>query len=138
MADGSHLSVRLLKKGDKITTPDGPASILCVLKYSKPGTTKLCTFPDGLNITPRHPIMNEEGLWVYPSDLVSPRTIECSEVYNLILDKTHIAVINGIKLITIGHNYKTGILAHEYLGSKKIVEDLEQLKGWEKGVISFG
>jgi hypothetical protein len=117
MTDGNTKKVRNLKKGEQIATQKGPATILCVLKYAKPqGIGRVCKFKNGLKITPHHPILYN-GIWVYPADIVTPEIIECSEVYNLIVDHTHIAEINGIQLILMGHSYKSGILAHDYLGS---------------------
>jgi len=72
MADGTQKLVRNLKKGDEIKTPEGTATIQCVLKYAKPGEAKVCVFENGLKITPHHPIMNNLGQWVYPADIVSP------------------------------------------------------------------
>jgi len=66
------------------------------LKYTKPGQAKVCVFENGLKITPHHPILNGAGQWVYPADVVSPEIIKCSEVYNLIVNHTHIAEINGV------------------------------------------
>lgn len=64
------------------------------------------------------------GKWIYPSDLSEPKMLPCESVYNLVVDKNHIAIVNNTPAILLGHNYTTGILKHEYLGSSKIVDDL--------------
>ena len=45
--------------------------------------------------------------------------------------------MNNTPGILFGHNYTTGILKHKYLGSNKIVEDLERMPGWNNGLIEF-
>ena len=62
---------------------------------------------------------------------------DCEAVYNLIVDNNHVAIVNDIPAILLGHNYTTGILKHEYLGSNKIIEDLEAMPGWNNGLIEF-
>ena len=38
----------------------------------------------------------------------------------------HIAIINNIPVICLGHNYENNILQHFYLGTKKVVNDLKK------------
>lgn len=59
--------------------------------------------------------------------------MKCAAVYNLIVESNHIAMINEMPVILMGHNYTEGILKNEYLGSNKIVKDLSKLKGWNSG-----
>lgn len=125
MSDNSTLEVQKIKKGDLIATPSGFAKILCVIKTQKNnGLASLCTLPSGLKITHHHPIFHN-GEWVYPSSLVKPRQVACEYIYNLVVDKEHIVIINDTQLITLGHNYKQGVLEDPYLGSKKVVDDLK-------------
>ena len=48
------------------------------------------------------------------------RNIPCDAVYNVVLSNGHTLNVNGYWAITLGHEYKLGILAHNYFGSKKI------------------
>ena len=129
MADGSTKLVKNLRKNDEIRTQDGKASkLICVIKFkTQRGLAKLCNI-GGLSITPRHPI-EVEGTWVYPSSISAPQETKCPAVYNLIVESNHIAIINEVPVILMGHNYTDGILKHEYLGSHNIVKDLKVLKG---------
>lgn len=63
--------------------------------------------------------------------------MECDTVYNLVIDQNHIALINDVPCILLGHNYTEGILEDEYLGSNKVVDDLKQMPGWSEGEITF-
>lgn len=46
-------------------------------------------------------------------------------------------MINEVPLILMGHNYKEGILEHDYYGSEKVIHDLEKVEGWTQGYITF-
>jgi len=61
----------------------------------------------------------------------------CDAVYNMVVDQDHIAIVNEVPVILLGHNYTTGILKDEYLGSNKIIEDLKQMPGWSEGLIKL-
>jgi hypothetical protein len=67
--------------------------------------------------------------------MCSPKIEECEAVYNLIVDRVHIVILNGTPLILMGHSYEEGILKHDYLGSKEIISDLKKMPGWENGLI---
>jgi len=96
----------------------------------------MCTFESGLTITSGHPIVHN-GEWKYPRDIVSPSTIPCPFIYNLVISSNHIVTINGTELILLGHSYTEGILKNDYLGSRKIREDLEKMPGWQNGLIEL-
>jgi hypothetical protein len=80
------------------------------------GKTELCYLPGGLKITPWHPVKSE-GTWKFPSEIAAPVMSQCEAVYTLVLDKDHIAEINGIQVIQLGHGYTEGVLKHEYFGT---------------------
>lgn len=96
----------------------------------------MCTFENGLTITPGHPVVHE-GEWKYPRDIVVPSTIACPFIYNLVISSDHIVTINGVELILLGHSYTDGILKNDYLGSRKIRDDLERMPGWQAGLIEL-
>jgi len=35
----------------------------------------------------------------------------------------------------MGHNITEGILKDEYLGTSKIIKDMQQMKGWKTGYV---
>ena len=59
----------------------------------------------------------------------------CESVFSLVLDSYHVAFINNIPCICLGHNFTQGILEHEYYGTNKIIKDMKQMEGWESGHI---
>jgi len=70
------------------------------------------------------------GKWVYPREVVKSQEQRCDAVYNLVVDRDHIVIVNKVPLILFGHNYKEGILKHEYYGSQKVIDDLSKQSGW--------
>ena len=97
----------------------------------------MCLIGDtGLKITPGHPIFYE-GAWIYPRDKFRRSMQPCSSIYNLVVDRSHIAIVNGVQAILLGHNYTEGILKHDYLGSQRVIEDLKKLPGFQDGLIKL-
>ena len=96
----------------------------------------MCHLPGGLIITPGHPIKNQ-GDWIYPKELVEKKSVSCSSYYNLIVNRSHIATINDIDVILLGHNYSEGILKHEYLGSSRVISDLMKVSGFQSGYVEL-
>ena len=97
----------------------------------------LITLKNNLKITPYHPVMTH-GCWMYPVSISQfPNMVKCDAVYTILLDSGHTFNLNGHWVIGIGHNYKLGILAHDYFGSNLIIQDLQKLDGWESGFITI-
>lgn len=137
MADGSSRQVRCLAKGDKIATPHGSAEVRCVVKRrTLEGKVDLCQLQGGLQITPGHPV-KVNGAWSYPRDLAERKTAACDAIFNLVVDTEHIAIINGVETILLGHSYSQGILHHEYYGSQKVIDDLRRLPGFDAGFVEI-
>ena len=61
----------------------------------------------------------------------------CTSIFNLVVDRSHIAIIGGVQAILLGHSYTEGILKHEYLGSQRVVEDLKKLPGFKSGHVKL-
>ena len=85
-----------------------------------------------LFITKKHPIL-WKGEWIFPKQIKTQRSVAADAVFNLITEDVHIAIINGVPAICMGHSYQEGILKHEYLGSQQIRDDLAEMPGWNEG-----
>ena len=69
MGDKQFKRVDAVKKGDIVSTPKGPARIVCVFKtVTRNGYMRLCHLENGLIITPWHP-MKYKGIWTFPEDI---------------------------------------------------------------------
>ena len=145
LSDGSKKLVKDLVKGDQVMTLKDPyslnhglssANVVCILKTITTGNIKLVTTPNGLKITPWHPIISH-GIWCHPCNVAETKTEACNEIYTILLDKYHTFNLNGSWVIGIGHNYKIGILGHEYFGTDDIVNDLKSMSSWDSGIVTI-
>ena len=145
LSDNTQKFVKDLKKGDTVISlvdPYNPnkgtttAKVICILKTITNGKSNLVTTPNGLKITPWHPIISH-GLWSYPSNLYNTKVENCNEVYTILLDSYHTFYLNGNWVIGLGHNYMLGILYHEYFGTNKIISDLIKHPEWETGIVTI-
>lgn len=140
MADGSLKRVDQLCKDDLVFSPDAttPARIVCVIKTLCPtGTTDLVELSPSLLITPYHPV-RRTGVWHFPCDLGDVKQLPCDAVYSFVLSDHHVMIIGGEECVSLGHTFtSSSVIAHPYFGSKRIVEDLQQLPGWHEGLVQF-
>jgi len=131
MANGEQKRIDQLVGGDRIATPQGPTKVTCVVTLPTGGSIRLVNL-DGCLITPWHPVY-QEGRWVFPHDLGDEEEHKVDAVYNLVLDEHHIAVVNGQKAVTLGHNFQGPVVSHPYFGSDEVIKDLMKLNGWQTG-----
>ena len=145
LANGDKKLVKDLVKGDRVMTLKDPyglkhglssANVVCILKTITTGNVKLVTTPKGLKITPWHPII-AHGIWTYPSNIFESNIESCNEIYTIMLDNYHTFNLNGSWVIGIGHNYKLGILNHEYFGTNDIITDLMNMPSWDTGIVTI-
>ncbi|KAL2911096.1 hypothetical protein HK105_203770 [Polyrhizophydium stewartii] len=149
MADGSVRAVRDLAAGDRVATSlDGStpaAAVVCVvLSPSDAGRTHLVALDGGLRVTPFHPVRAaSDGAgaseWVFPRDLGDVREAACDAVFNFVLDHTHTMVIGGRECVTLGHGRTdNAVVAHDYFGTRRVVDDLAGMRGWARGLVVVG
>ena len=155
LADNTKIPLKTLNKGDKIaafdwaTEKSTTATIICVLETRiRAGSLLMSKFnsydeqsPNSniLKITPYHPVYCF-GEWHFPSDLTKLFTteiVECYSIISLVLDNSHVAYINDIPCITLAHGYMNGILRHPYFGTHDVLQDLQNMDGWDNGHITI-
>lgn len=89
----------------------------------------------GVKLTPWDPVRLDRE-WKFPTNVKKAQAEYCDVVYNLILDRNHIVVINGLEAVTLGYEFKDNeVIEHEYFGSQKVINDMKTFKGWDKGKI---
>lgn len=127
--------VKDLRKGDIVVDMNGnTGAIVCVIKSKvEHGIISLANI-NGMLITPPHPI-HFNGEWVHAGDVGIITDEVCDYVYNFVLDTNHKMAINGVDVITIGHGYTDGILAHDIYRTSLFVDLLKRYNDWEKGII---
>ena len=79
-----------------------------------------------------------DGKWHFPSDIgVTEKNEECDAVYSFLLDSVHSMLIGGIECCTLGHGMSEEVVAHPYLGTERVIDDLMNMRGFEQGIIEF-
>lgn len=96
---------------------------------------EMVKFDDGLIITNYHPVLIENQ-WKFPIDLKPAEKIYVSKYYNFVLEEGHSLLVNGVHCISLGHGIKEDVAEHEYLGTEKVINDLERLDGWDEGEVN--
>jgi len=77
---------------------------------------------------------------VFPADLEACVDVGCAAVYSLLLDPAAHGVVEvgGIPCVTLGHQFTdNAVVAHDYYGSSKVVEDLQRMPGFSSGLLWF-
>lgn len=141
MAVGADKQCRDIVRGDVVMGPKGPAIVECVIKtHCVDGKEDLVIFPNGLRVTPYHPIIDAAtNKWRFPIDLHPlQRSLPCDAVYNFVLRSGHTMVIQGVECVTLGHGI-TGdeVVSHTYFGTSRVVDDLRAMRGWHAGLVEL-
>jgi hypothetical protein len=142
MSDGRVKPVGQLCKGDVVSCGDSRvASVRCVV-WSL-GRFQMVNM-DGFSLTSTHPVRNpdsERREWVHPAQIASNRS-EHNRVVNLLLDSHHEIVgacghDQSTRLVccTLAHGFDDAVVEHRYLGTDAVVRDLEQIAGFQTGIV---
>jgi len=140
-----------VKKDDLVRVVDDNgnfthARVLCVVKIERRISGELVEFQKcGLKITPRHPI-KIGGLWRLPKDFLGDSVTNflsatnCKStskfVYNFVLDRCHILLVNGIECVTFGHGIQDPVTWHPFYASRDVVHCVSSLPGFSDGIVS--
>ena len=134
MFDGTSKRLKDLQKFDIIKSIDKNnkivgAKVLCVLETIIESGFRDYVSVNGVLITPWHPIKiglhGKEETWCFPGELFSTFKFPSSSMITLVLENHHVMFINGLKCITLGHNFTNhSKLIHPYYGTNKVLENL--------------
>lgn len=137
LPEGGMKLVAELQQGDKVLSGMGQAAeVVCVVKTWCPATTQIVHLSEALAITPWHPV-RVEGRWHFPCNLKAPVVEACPALYSFVLRSGHTMLIGGIECVTLGHGMNEKVVQHPYLGTRRVIDDLEALPGWTDGLIEF-
>lgn len=142
MADNSKKLLKELEKGDKIITLKDHndinsiiyTKVVCIYETIIERNINMVCLDNDLKITEWHPILTPLG-WKFPSEIKKSSSIYCDSIITLVLEDGHVAFINDRPCITLGHNFKDGILDHNFYGSEKVIDNLKEMPGYEEGHI---
>lgn len=134
MFNGTSKRLKDIKKFDIIKSIDSNnkivgAKVLCVVEtIIESGFREYANINDVL-ITPWHPVKiglhGKEETWCFPGELFSTYKFPSTSMITLVLENHHVMFINGLKCITLGHNFTNhSKLIHPYYGTNKVIENL--------------
>lgn len=106
--------------GDCVKVSDGYAVVKYVVEIAHRGEVLL--FDNGLMITPTHPV-RKGGEWTKPckeSGIID--IFKVDRLYNVVLDRSHLLLVNGVESITWGHDFTDRQIYHPFYGSSKKIE----------------
>ena len=148
MFNGTSKRLKDLQKFDIIKSIDKNnkivgAKVLCVVETIIESGYRHYVNVNGALITPWHPIKiglhGKEETWCFPGELFSTFKLPSSSMITLVLENHHVMFINGLKCITLGHNFTNhSKLVHPYYGTNKVLETLNYYfpEDYAKGKIS--
>lgn len=133
MADGRSKRITDIVAGERVKTPEGTAEVLAVVVCGQYAPTQPMTQIGTLLITPWHPVRDSEGTWYFPAERHGSSICAVNTVYNLVLNRDHIVIIEGVEAITLGHGLTGPVVGHDYFGTTAVIEDLNKQPGMEHG-----
>lgn len=124
----SEVKLQDVKAGMRLKVADGStARVLYAAKIARDATKLLCRLPGGLTITTGHPVC-VGGTWQRSADMKGAELVATGSagcVYNVVLDRSHVLLVNNVECITWGHDFGgDSPVAHSYYGSQRVVNDL--------------
>ncbi len=137
ISNNETVRVSDLHKNMTITDSEGnPAIIECVVTFPCNNSACLSEFPNGLKITPYHPVKIDNA-WKFPIDIVGAKNIPCNKVYNFVLNTRKSIVVNNIVCCTLGHNIQGPVIEHRFFGTDNVITNLKTKfrNGYDNGLI---
>lgn len=136
LADGSSIPLNKLTGNELLYQGDGidGAKIKYIIKTEIPSRKKLMCKINNLIVTEYHPISffdySNKLNWTFPIQLTNSSEYELDYIYNIVLESSFWFEIEGIRCVSLGHqltefNSSNQILKHDYFGTSKVIEDLE-------------
>jgi hypothetical protein len=134
MFNGTSKLLKDVQKFDIIKSIDNNnkvvgAKVLCVVETMIVSGYRDYVDVNGVLITPWHPIKiglhGKAEEWIFPGEYFSSYSYTSTSMITLVLENHHIMFINGLKCITLGHNFTHHPkLSHPYYGTAKVIENL--------------
>jgi len=125
-----HIRLGDLKAGDVVQThTDEEDTVEAVVIFE--GETSVSCLENGLLITDNHPVL-VNGSWMHPYSLTTECTTSTTVGSVLLKNRSPTIMVNGTPCATLAHGIENDDVAtHDYLGTEKVVEDLQQHPNYE-------
>jgi len=135
---GVSVPIAALRAGALVRTANGgSAHVRCVVESPTAGGVSVFTqLPGGLQLTEWHPVRDTAGRWRFPHMLGQRVVRPCASVFNLVLSREHVALVNGVPCCTLGHGLTGPVIGHSFWGTTAVLEQLaKHEEGWARGHI---
>jgi hypothetical protein len=133
--------VKDIVKGDVL---DNGSVVKCVVRSTVGRLTKMIRFPQGLLITPWHPIRTTANTccpeWQFPCYAYGKlELIHMDYFYDFVVEgQAQYATISGWEVAMLGHGMTDNeVISHPYYGTEAVLEVLKDKDGWEKGFVEL-
>jgi len=125
----------LVKPNDLVFTQDQRyAKVICIIKrYMR--NIKLLQIGD-LLITEWHPVFYQNS-WTFPHNITTSSVTGNFELYDFVLEDSHIVMVDNVACVTLGHNFDLPVVKHDFYGTDKIIHTLKKNEGWKNGFIEI-
>lgn len=133
----SMMKTSQISKDDYVYNGKSFSKVICKVKRCISGEFAV---ENNLIITPFHPIKFYTDEWVHPKNCFQFfEHYSNMEVYDFVLEDTHIMCVENIPCITLAHNVQNDLVAtHDYYGTQKVIADLKIKGGFETGYVEYG
>jgi hypothetical protein len=125
-----------LRAGQFVKVSGGEyVKVLCVVEIFN-DLKSLLVLENGLSITAKHPV-RINSKWCFPKTLDCVQGMITSDiVYNVVLESSHIMIVNGMECCTWGHGMvDNNVISHSFYGTQEIINKLQTFSGWKGGYI---
>jgi hypothetical protein len=127
--------IAALAPGARVRTASGGIAVVrcVVVSPCEGGTATLTALPGGLQLTEWHPLLDSNGKWRFPHMLGERIVRRVPAVYNLLLDREHVAMVGGRACCTLAHGLSGPVIGHPFWGTRAVVDQLAMQPGWASG-----
>lgn len=123
-----------IQPGDFVWTMQGKAKVEVFVTCGSKNLYQMMSKVKGKDgvclLTPYHPYMTMNGVWVTGRDTVGDESMPISTVYNLVLDKGHIIDMEGVFCCTLAHGIRGKVIGHDFFGTTAVLEAMKRQTGF--------
>jgi len=123
-----------IRPGDFVWTMQGKAKVEVFVTCGSKNPYQMMSKVQGKDgvclLTPFHPYMTMNGIWVTGRDTVGDESMAISTVYNLVLDKGHIIDMEGVFCCTLAHGIHGKVIGHDFFGTSAVVDAMKRQTGF--------
>jgi Mg-chelatase subunit ChlD len=123
-----------IRPGDFVWTMQGKAKVEVFVTCGSKNPQQMMSKVQGKSgiclLTPYHPYMTMNGVWVTGRDTVGDEAMPISTVYNLVLDKGHIIDMEGVFCCTLAHGIHGKVIGHDFFGTTAVIDSMKRQTGF--------